>query len=84
MKKRSNLINYFYLIILDIRDLDQKTRILIKRIKIINIYNQVIDREYTYLKAYTRKRRTIKDINQDRIIIEKTIFISDFNAYNLI
>ena len=69
--------------ILDIKDLDQKTRIPIKRIRIINIYDQVINRKYTYLKTYIRKRRTIKDINQNRIIIKRIIFISDFNAYNL-
>ena len=63
MEKKSNLVNHPYLIILDIRDLNQKTRIPIKRIRIINIYNQVIGRGYTYLEAYTRKRRTIKDIS---------------------
>ena len=83
MKKRYDLVNYPYLIVLNIRDLDQKTRIPIRRIKVINIYNQVIDRGYTYLGAYTKKKRAIKNINQNRIIIEKTILISDFNAYNL-
>ena len=39
MEKRSNLIDHPYLIILNIKDLDQKTRIPIKRIKIINIYD---------------------------------------------
>ena len=63
MKKRSNLINHPYLIILDIRDFDQKTRIPIRRIKVINVYDQVIGRKYTYLKAYIRKRRIIKDIS---------------------
>ena len=29
----------------------------------MNIYDQVIDRKYTYLEAYTKKRRTIKDIS---------------------
>ena len=63
MEKRSNLIDYPYLIILDIRDLDQKTRIPIKRIRVMNIYDQIIGRRYTYLGAYARKRRTIKDIS---------------------
>ena len=39
MEKRSDLVNYPYLIILDIRDFNQKIRILIKRIKVINIYD---------------------------------------------
>ena len=63
MKKRSDLVNHPYLIILDIRDLDQKIRIPIKRIRVINVYNQVIGREYTYLGAYIRKRRAIEDIS---------------------
>ena len=49
--------------ILDIKDLNQKTRITIRRIRVINIYDQVIGRKYTYLKAYIRKRRTIEDIS---------------------
>ena len=68
--------------VLNIKDLSQKTRILIRRTKIINIYDQIIGREYTYLRAYTRRRRTIKDISWDRIIIKRTILINDFNAYS--
>ena len=49
----------------------------------MNIYDQVIGRRYTYLGAYIRRRRAIKDINWDKIIIKRTIFISDFNVYNL-
>ena len=63
MEKRSDLVDYSYLIILDIRDLDQKTRIFIRRIKVINVYDQVIGREYTYSGAYTRRKRAIEDIS---------------------
>ena len=49
----------------------------------MNIYDQVIGRKYTYLKAYIRKKRAIKDISQDKIIIKRIIFISDFNVYSL-
>ena len=83
MEKRSDLVDYSYLIILDIRNFDQKTRILTRRIRVINIYDQVIGREYTYLGIYIRKRRAIKDINWDKIIIKRIIFINDFNVYNL-
>ena len=82
MKKRSDLIDYPYLIVLDIRDLDQKIRIPIKRIRVVNIYDQVIGREYTYLGAYIRKKRIIEDVSWNKIIIKRTIFISDFNAHN--
>ena len=68
--------------ILDIRNFNQKTRIPIKRIRIINIYDQVIGREYTYLGAYIKRRRAIEDVNWDRIIIKRTIFINDFNVYS--
>ena len=63
MEKRSDLVNYPYLIILDIRDFDQKTRIPTRRIKVMNIYDQVIGRKYTYLRAYIRRKRAIKNIN---------------------
>ena len=48
----------------------------------MNVYDQVIGRGYIYLGAYTRKRRVIKDINWDKIITERTIFIGDFNVYS--
>ena len=76
MEKRSDLIDYPYLIILDIKDLNQKIRISIRRIRVVNIYDQVIGRKYTYLGAYIRKRRAIKDISQNRIIIKRTILIN--------
>ena len=49
--------------ILDIKDLNQKIRLPSKRTKVVNVYDQFINRGYTYLEAYTRRRRTIKDIN---------------------
>ena len=67
---------------LDVRDFDQKIRLFLKRIRIVNVYDQFIGREYIYLGAYIRKRRAIKDVSQDKIIIERTVFIGDFNAYN--
>ena len=63
MKKRSNLINHPYVMILDIKDLNQKIYFSLKRIKVVNVYDQFIDRRYIYLGIYTKKRRTIKDIN---------------------
>ena len=48
----------------------------------MNIYDQVIGRKYTYLGAYIKKRRVIKDISWDKIIIKRIIFINDFNAYS--
>ena len=48
----------------------------------MNIHNQIINRRYTYLGTYTKKRRTIKNISQSKIIIKRTVFINDFNAYN--
>ena len=67
---------------LDVRDLDQKTRLPLRRIRVVNVYDQFIGRKYIYLKAYTRRRRAIKDVNQDKIIIERIIFISDFHIYS--
>ena len=48
---------------LDVRDFDPKTRLSIKYIKVINVYDQIISRGYTYLKIYTKRKRAIKDIN---------------------
>ena len=82
MEKRSDLVDHPYLMVLDIRDLDQKTRIPTRRTRVVNVYDQVIGREYTYLGAYVRRRRAIEDVSWDRIIIERIVFIGDFNAYN--
>ena len=49
----------------------------------MNVYDQVISREYTYLGVYIRRRRAIEDISWDRIIIERIVFIGDFNVYSL-
>ena len=75
-------MNHLYVMILNIRDLDQKTRLPLKRIRIVNVYDQFIGRKYIFLGAYTKKRRTIKDINQNKIITERTILIGNFNTHN--
>ena len=49
--------------VLDIKDFDLKTKLFIKYTKIVNVYDQVIGLGYIYLKIYTKKRRTIKDIS---------------------
>ena len=82
VEKRSDLINYLYVMILDVRDFDQKTRLFLRRIKVVNVYDQVIGRKYIYLGVYTKKRRVIEDISWDKIIIERIIFIRDFNVYS--
>ena len=48
---------------LNIKDLNQKIRLLLKRIKVVNVYDQFINRKYTFLGAYIRRRRAIKDIS---------------------
>ena len=63
IKKRSDLVNHPYVMTLDIKDLDQKTRLPSKRIRVVNVYDQVIGREYTYLGAYARRRRAIEDVS---------------------
>ena len=62
-EKKFDLVDYLCVLILDIRNLNQKTRLLTRRTRIINVYNQIIDRGYIYLGVYTKKRRAIKDIN---------------------
>ena len=49
--------------ILNIRNLNQKTRLPLKRIKIVNVYDHFIGRGYTYLEAYIKIRRIIEDIS---------------------
>ena len=68
--------------VLDVRDLDLKTRFLIKCIRVVNVYDQVISREYTYLGIYMRRRRAIEDVSWNRIITERIVFIGDFNVYS--
>ena len=63
IEKRSNLIYYPYVIILNIRNLNQKIRLSLKRIKVVNVYDQFIGREYIYLGTYIRRRSAIKNIN---------------------
>ena len=63
MENKSDLVDYLYIIILDVKDLDLKTRLLIKYTKIVNVYDQIIGREYIYLRVYTKKKKIIKDIS---------------------
>ena len=67
---------------LNVRDLDQKTRLPLRRIRIVNVYDQFIGRKYIFLGAYAKRRRAIKDINQNKIITKRIILIDDFNAYS--
>ena len=48
----------------------------------MNVYDQFINRKYIFLRAYIRRRRAIKDVSWDKIIIERTVFIGDFNIYS--
>ena len=63
VEKRSDLVDHPYVMALDVRDLDQKTRLPSKRTKVVNVYDQFIGRGYTFLGAYIRRRRTIEDVN---------------------
>ena len=82
MENRSDLVDHLYIMVLDIRDLDLKTRLPIRCIRVVNVYDQVIGRGYIYLGVYARRRRAIEDVSWNRIITERTVFIGDFNAYS--
>ena len=63
MENRSDLVDHLYIMILDVKDFDLKTRLLIRCTKVMNVYDQVIGRGYIYLKVYTRRKRAIEDIS---------------------
>ena len=63
IKKRSDLVDYSYVMALDIRYFDQKTRFSLKRTRVVNVYDQFIGRGYIFLGVYVRRKRTIKDIS---------------------
>ena len=63
VEKRSDLVDHPYVIMLDIKDFNTNTRLPTRCTRVVNIYDQVINRNRPYQGNSKRPRRAIEDIS---------------------
>lgn len=59
---QTDLISHSYCFCLDIKEIDLKSGKILRKTKIINLYNNKIDQGYLWERLYNRVWRIIEDI----------------------
>jgi hypothetical protein len=82
IETQTDLVNYFYVLILDIWNTHYKSRTKMRKTKLVNTYNNRIGSETCYKENYDRSKRAIEDIRWESILRDRIILLGDFNAYS--
>lgn len=79
---RTDLIHHPYFMLLEIRELDLQSKKPGKKTRVINVYDNRVERGYTWDGGIHHIRRALKDMEGEPIIRERVLIAGDINAYS--
>lgn len=79
---RTYLISYPYLMVLEIHEIDLRSKG--RKTRIINVYDNKIGRGCTWVGGNQQVRRALEDVNWDRILHlhGRVLFAGDMNTHS--
>lgn len=84
IEHRINLINHPYFILFKIQNLDQQSKQLEKKTRILNVYNNYVRQSCTQNITIFQVRQVLENIKQESIIKKKFLIAQNINAYSTI
>ena len=81
-ESRSDLISHPYCMALDVKELHQKTSKVLRRTRVVNMYDNVIGRGHTWQGPTPVIRRAIQDICWNSVIRGRVLLVGDMNAHS--
>jgi hypothetical protein len=77
-----DLINHLYVLIFDIWNTHYKSRIKMRRTRLVNTYDNRIGLRTCYKGNYDRSKRAIEDIRWESVLRSRVVLLGDFNAHS--
>lgn len=81
VETRSDLIDYPYIQVVDVWELDSQRKKK-RKTRIVNVYDNWVGRDQVWQGYREEKRRAIEDVDWQKIIEGRTVLTGDFNAHS--
>ena len=82
MEHRTDLINHPYFMLLEIRELDPRSKKPGRKTRIVNVYENRVGKGCTWDGGISRTRRALEDINWEPVIRGRVLIAGDINAHS--
>ncbi len=79
---RTDFINHPYVILLEIRGLDPRSKKPGRKTRAVNVYDNRVGRGYTWEGGISRIRRALEDIRWESVICGRVLIAGDINAHS--
>lgn len=79
---RTDLVSHPYCSVLDIKELHSLTRKVLRRTRVVNLYDNQVGRGQVWEGSSPRLRRAIQDISWKQIIKGRVLIVGDVNAHS--
>lgn len=81
-ENRTDLASHPYCIVLDIKELHAKTARVLRKTRVVNVYDNVVGEGFTWQGPVAIVRRAIQDIRWHPIIRGRMLLLGDMNAHS--
>ena len=81
-ENRTDLADHPYCLVLDIKELYPKTARVLRRTRIVNLYDNIIGEGHTWQGSSPVVRRAIQDIRWNTILRGRVLLLGDINAHS--
>lgn len=79
---RTDLVNHPYFMLLEIRELNPRSKRLRRKTWVVNVYDNQVGRGCTWDGGVYRTRRALEDINWGSVIRGRVLIAGDINAHS--
>ena len=82
INNRADLISNSYCLYLDIKEVDPKSGKNLRKIRIVNLYDNKVGQEQLWKRSCSKVRRAMEDIGWRQVIQGRVLIVGDINAHN--
>ena len=79
---QTELVSHLYCSVLDIKELHSLTRKVVRKTRVVNLYNNKVDKGQVWERSSPRLGRAIQDISWHQIIRVRLLIVGDVNAHS--
>ena len=79
---KTDLVNYLYFMLLEIKELDPRSKRPGRKTRVVNAYDNRVGRGCTWDGGIDRVRRALEDVNWEPVIQGRVLIAKDINAHS--
>ncbi len=84
LQNRTDLVNHPYVMLLEIRELDPRSKKSGRKTRVVNVYNNRVGRVCRWDSGISCTRRALEDIKEELVIPGRVLIDGDINAHSAV